>query len=79
MSNKVNCQAYEIDYKKVVQEIQETLCMHENEIEKNLQTEHNPFRYIELKAMLTDVKSLRNCIYEMFEYCKKPVEVKKDE
>jgi hypothetical protein len=23
MSNKVNCQAYEIDYKKVVQEIQE--------------------------------------------------------
>ena len=75
---KACCQSYEIDYKKVVQEIQETLCMHKEEIEKKLQTEHSPFRYIELKAMLNDVNILRECISEMFEYCKKPAQISND-
>lgn len=79
MSNKVNCQVYEIDYKKVVQEIQETLYKHEEELKNKLQDEKSPIRYIELNARLNDAIQLRECIYSMFEYCKKPVEVKQDE
>ena len=81
MSDKVNCQAYEIDYKKVVQEITETLYKREEELENKLKDEKSPIKYIELNAVLSDVKCLRNCIYGMFEYCRKPVdvEVKQDE
>ena len=79
MESKVNCQAYEIDYKKVVQEIQEALYKKETDLEDKLQNEKSPIRYIELNAVLTDVKQLRECIYSMFEYCKKPIEVKQDE
>ena len=81
MSDKVNCQAYEIDYKKVVQEITETLYKREEDLENKLKDEKNPIRYIEFKAIIDDVKCLRNCIYGMFDYCRKPVdvEVKKDE
>lgn len=78
-SVKVNCQAYEIDYKKVVQEIQETLYTHEQELKNKLQDETSPIRYIELNARLTDVKQLMECIYSMFEYCKKPVDAKQDD
>ena len=81
MSDKVNCQAYEIDYKKVVQEITETLYKREEDLENKLKDEKNPIRYIEFKAIIDDVKYLRNCIYGMFDYCRKPVdvEVKQDE
>ena len=79
MSDKVCCQAYEIDYKKVVKEIQEALYKKETDLEDKLQNEKSPIRYIELNAVLTNVKQLRECIYSMFEYCSKPVEVKQDE
>ena len=79
MSDKVFCQSYEIDYKKVVQEIQETLHTHEKELKNKLQDEKSPIIYIELNARLTDVTKLKECIYNMFKYCKKPVEVKKEE
>lgn len=79
MNDTVNCQAYEIDYKKVVQEIQEALYAHERELKNKLQDEKNPIIYIELNARLTDVIKLNECIYSMFEYCKKPVEVKKED
>ena len=75
MSDKVCCQQYEIDYKKVVQEIQETLYKHEEDLKNKLQEEKSPIRYIELNAILDDVKHLREYIYSMFEYCKKPVEI----
>lgn len=75
MSDKVNCQPYEVDYKKVVQEIREALYMKEEELKRKLQEEKSPIRYIELNAVLTDVKQLRECIYHMFEYCRKPVEL----
>lgn len=79
MSDKVCCQVYEIDYKKVVQEIQEALYAHERELKNKLQDEKSPIIYIELNARLTDVIKLSECIYSMFEYCKKPVEVKKED
>ena len=75
MSGKECCQQYEIDYKKVVQEIQETLYKHEGDLKNKLQEEKSPIRYIELKAILDDTMHLRECIYSMFEYCKKPVEI----
>ena len=78
-SDKINCQAYEIDYKKVVQEIQEALYAHERELKNKLQDEKSPIIYIELNARLIDVIKLSECIYSMFEYCKKPVEVKKED
>lgn len=75
MSDKVCCQPYEVDYKKVVQEIQEAIYMKTEDLKKELKEETNPIRYIEIKAILDDVKQLRECIYHMFEYCKKPVEI----
>ena len=78
MSDKVCCQAYEIDYKKVVEEIQETLDKHEKDLVNKLQEEKSPIKYIELKAILDDTIQLKENIYRMFEYCKKPVEVRKD-
>lgn len=75
MSGKECCQQYEIDYKKVVQEIQETLYNHEKDLENKLQDEKSPIRYIELNAILNVTVQLRECIYNMFEYCKKPVEI----
>ena len=75
MSDKVCCRPYEVDYKKVVQEIQETLYIKEEELKRKLQEEKSPIRYIELNAVLIDVKQLRECIYGRFEYCKKPVEM----
>ena len=75
MSSKECCQQYEIDYKKVVQEIQETLYKHEGDLKNKLQEEKSPIRYIELKAILDDTMHLREYIYSMFEYCKKPVEI----
>ena len=73
MSDKAVCQAYEIDYKRVVQEIQETLYKHAEDLKNELQNEKNPIRYIELRAILDDVSQLKERIYEMFEYCKKTV------
>lgn len=75
MSDKVNCQPYVVDYKKVVQEIQETLYKHIEDLKEKLQEEKSPIRYIELNAVLTDIKQLRECIYNMLEYCRKPVEL----
>lgn len=75
MSDKVCCRQYEIDYKKVVEEIQETLDKLEEELKHKLQEEKSPIRYIELKAILDDTMHLREYIYSMFEYCKKPVEI----
>ena len=75
MSDKVCCQAYEIDYKKVVEEIQETLYKHEKELVNKLQDEKSPIRYIELNARLDETMQLRESIYGMFDYCKKPVEI----
>lgn len=74
MSEK-ECQQYVIDYKKVVEEIQETLYKHEKELENKLQDEKNPIRYIELNAILDETIQLNECIYRMFDYCKKPVEI----
>ena len=75
MSDKVCCQAYEIDYKKVVEEIQETLYKHEKELVNKLQDEKSPIKYIELNAVLDETIQLNECICRMFEYCKKPVEI----
>ena len=74
MSDK-ECQQYEIDYKKVVEEIQEELYKKIEYYKIKLQDEKNPIRYIELNAILSEAMQLRECIYKMFEYCKKPVEV----
>ena len=75
MSDKVCCQAYEIDYKKVVEEIQETLDKLVEELKHKLQDEKSPIRYIEFNAILSETIQLRENIYRMFEYCKKPVEI----
>ena len=75
MSDKVCCQQYEIDYKKVVEEIQETLYKQSEYYKIKLQEETNPIKYIEQKAMLDNSNNLRESIYGMFEYCKKPVEI----
>lgn len=72
------CQPYEIDYRKVVQEIQEALHIKTEDLKEKLQEETSPIRYIEIKAVLDDVKQLRECIYHMFDYCKKPVEISKE-
>ena len=77
MSDKVCCQQYEIDYKKVVEEIQETLYKKIEYYKVKLQEETNPIKYIEQKAMLDNSNNLLESIYRMFEYCKKPVEVRK--
>ena len=79
MSNVNICQPYVVDYEKVVQEFQEMLYKREELFKNELQTEYNPIKYIEIKAMITDVGYLRERLYEMFEWYKKPVEVKKDE
>lgn len=78
MSDEVCCQAYEIDYKKVVEEIQETLYKHEKDLVNKLQEEKSPIKYIELKAILDETVQLKENICRMFEYCKKPVDVRKD-
>ena len=75
MSEKKCCQLYEIDYKKVVQEIQETLYKHEKELVNKLQEEKSPIKYIELKAILYDTMQLKENICRIFEYCKKPVDI----
>ena len=74
MSEK-ECQAYEIDYKKVVEEIQETLYKKIEYYKIKLQEETNPIKYIEQKAVLDNSNNLRESIYGMFDYCKKPVEI----
>lgn len=79
MSDKVCCQPYEIDYKQVVQEIQETLYKQSEYYKVKLQEETSPFKYIEQKAVLDNSNNLQESIYRMLEYCKKPVEVKPDE
>ena len=56
MSNNVNCQPCEVDYKKVVHEIQDALHFRSEDLQRQLQNESNPIRYIELKAVLVDVK-----------------------
>ena len=75
MSDKVCCQAYDIDYKKVVEEIQEELYKKIEYYKIKLQEETNPIKYIEQKAMLDNSNNLQENIYRMFEYCKKPVEI----
>ena len=77
MSDKVCCQQYEIDYKKVVEEIQETLYKHKKELVNKLQDEKSPIRYIELKAILDDTMQLSENIYRMFEYCKNLLRLEK--
>lgn len=73
--NEKECQAYEIDYKKVVKEIQEELYKKIEYYKIKLQEETNPIKYIEQKAMLDNSNNLLDSIYRMFEYCKKPVEI----
>ncbi len=73
--NEKECQAYEIDYKKVVKEIKETLYKHEKELVNKLQDEKSPIRYIELKAVLDETIQLQENICRIFEYCKKPIEI----
>ena len=75
MSDKVCCQAYEVDYKKVVEEIQEELYKKIEYYKIKLQEETNPIKYIEQKAMLDNSNNLQENIYRMLEYCKKPVEI----
>ena len=75
MSDKVCCQQYEIDYKKVVKEIQEELYKKIEYYKIKLQEETNPIKYIEQKAMLDNSNNLLDIIYSMLEYCKKPVEI----
>lgn len=79
MSDKVCCQAYEIDYKKVVQEIQEILYHREQDLIGEVKKELNPLKYLELSAQLREVREWYNCLIELKEYCNKPVEVKQDE
>ncbi len=74
MSDK-ECQLYDIDYKKVVKEIQEELYKKIEYYKNKLQEETNPIKYIEQKAMLDNSNNLLDIIYSMFEYCKKPVEI----
>ena len=69
------CQAYEVDYKKVVKEIQEELYKKIEYYNIKLQEETNPIKYIEQKAMLDNSNNLLDIIYNMLEYCKKPVEI----
>ena len=75
MSDKVCCQAYEVDYKKVVEEIQEELYKKIEYYKIKLQEETNPIKYIEQKAVLDNSNNLQENIYRMLEYCKKPVEI----
>ena len=75
ISNKVCCQQYEIDYKKVVEEIKETLDKLVEELKHKLQDEKSPIKYIELKAILDNSNNLLDSIYRMLEYCKKPAEI----
>ena len=74
MSEK-ECQAYEVDYKKVVEEIQEELYKKIEYYKIKLQEETNPIKYIEQKAVLDNSNNLRESIYGMFDYCKKPIEI----
>ena len=74
MSEK-ECQAYEVDYKKVVEEIQEELYKKIEYYKIKLQEETNPIKYIEQKAMLDNSNNLLDSIYEILGYCKKPVEI----
>ena len=71
------CKQYEIDYKKVVEEIQEELYKKTEDLKKQLKEETNPIRYIELNAILDETIQLQKNICRMFEYCKKPVENEK--
>ena len=73
--NEKECQAYEIDYKKVVKEIQEELYKKIEYYKIKLQEETNPIKYIEQKAMLDNSNNLLDIIYNMLEYCKKPAEI----
>lgn len=68
--NEKECQAYEIDYKKVVKEIQEELYKKIEYYKIKLQEETNPIKYIELKAILDETIQLNECIYRMFEFRK---------
>ena len=78
MSDKVCCQNYVIDYKKVVEEIQEELYKKIEYYKIKLQEETNPIKYIEQKAMLDNSNNLLDSIYKMFEYCRKPVDNEKE-
>jgi hypothetical protein len=79
MSDKECCQAYEIDYEKVVREMGDILYGREQDLRGELKKELNPLKYLELNARLNEVKDFHNTLLELKEYCKKPVEEKQDE
>lgn len=68
--NEKECQSYEIDYKKVVKEIQEELYKKIEYYKIKLQEETNPIKYIEQKAMLDNSNNLLDSIYRMLDYRK---------
>jgi len=74
MSDKCNCQPYEVDYKQIVHEIIEALWERSKDLKNQLKDEKNPIRYIEQKAILNDVESLRETIFRMHDYCRKPMD-----
>ena len=61
MSDKVCCQQYVIDYKKVVEEIQETLYKHEKELVNKLQEETTETKK-EILEELADVLEVLDAI-----------------
>ena len=75
---KACCQQYEVDYKKVVQEIQEILYHREQDLINEIKTQLNPLKYLELTAQLREVREWYNSLIELKEYCKKPTQVSND-
>ena len=62
MSDKECCKQYEIDYKKVVQEIQETLYKREEDLKNNLRNCNLPDLY-SIQNLL-DKNLLENNVFE---------------
>ena len=56
MSDKVNCQAYVIDYEKIEKEMRDILYGREQDLRGELKKELNPLKYLELNARLSEVK-----------------------
>mgnify|MGYP003302765717 CR=1 FL=1 len=75
---KACCQQYEVDYKKVVQEIQEILYHREQDLINEIKTQLNPLKYLELTAQLREVRECYNTLLEFKEYLKKPIQVEND-
>jgi hypothetical protein len=74
-SSKVDCQIYETDYEKVVEEFSNLLGRAKKDILSELEKELNPLKHIELTAQLYMIKRGNEVLGNLCRCYKKPIEI----